>query len=105
MNDSVNSDSGYSTLYFCQELRILDPSIELVSHLFIECTPVKKLWEDTSSWLNALNVTLSLHSKSLLFGFRDEPCNSVKKLCDFERKILYLVAKTKKKFTNYFLYV
>ena len=62
---------------FCVQAVPQNPDLESISHLFFECSTVKKLWIDASNWLNSLDVIIPLDIRSLVFGIFDQPCISV----------------------------
>ena len=88
-----NEVSAHCT--FCQILASQQPKIELISHLFTQCTPVKKLWEDVSCWLDNLNVYLPLDEKTLIFGCHDQLSSAIPNSVVFHVKYYIWLMKQK----------
>ena len=78
-NYKVNKFNNQISPYcnFCTKENTVVKSIELVSHLFVQCAEVKRLWEEVITWLGSLGVILAFDTKILLFGYHEQPFDSV----------------------------
>ena len=62
---------------FCIQSQNANPQIEHVSHLFVSCPTIQKLWYDIVDWLNSIDVGVPTDKKNLLFGVHTEQFDSV----------------------------
>ena len=62
---------------FCSGPQNLNPSLEKVAHLFYDCIFSKNLWIKVESWLRGQNIHIPLDRVVILFGFHEQPINSV----------------------------
>ena len=78
-NYKVNKFNSHMSPFctFCLQRSQNSKNLELVSHVFKECSIVHVLWTGVQSWLNSLGINLPLDTKSLLFGVHEQPATSV----------------------------
>ena len=62
---------------FCYGPQNLDPPLEKVSHLFYDCNVSLNLWIEIKNWLMGQNFDFPLNREVILFGFHDQPADSV----------------------------
>ena len=55
----------------------MDPPLEKVSHLFYDCNVSLNLWIEIKNWLMGQNFDFPLNREVILFGFHDQPADSV----------------------------
>ena len=75
VNKFKNDISPYCT--FCSGPQSLNPPFEVISHLFHNCSISLNLWIEVGNWLRGLNIDIPLNRNILLFGYHEQPFNSV----------------------------
>ena len=64
---------------FCSQNDTQSQCLELVSHLFYNCTIVLNFWQEVGAWLASIDtpVNVSLSQSNILFGILSESSNSL----------------------------
>ena len=99
VNKFKNHISPFCT--FCLGTNDMNPSLELISHLFYDCDISLNLWNDIKNWLRDQDIDIPLNRKTILFGIHEQSINSVPNyiiLC-----VKYFIWKSKFKSQELFL--
>ena len=62
---------------FCSGPENLNPPLEKIAHLFYDCNISQNLWIEIENWLRGQNIDIPRDRKIILFGFHDQPINSL----------------------------